>query len=59
MDVAEKDKMMGGNRFIRTNKNLSKSQKLKISLILPNVGVNAKTIRFLIFETSTAFTQLR
>ena len=42
--VAKENKVVGGGGFSKTNKNLSKSQKPKISTVLPNVGANAKAI---------------
>lgn len=53
--IAEKDEVVSGGGPSRTNKNLSKFKKQKISTVSSNVGANAKTKRFLTFEASTAF----
>lgn len=57
--VFEKDEIIGGNKFNRTNKNLSKSQKPKILIVLSNTNANVKDIGFLISKVSTTFTQLK
>lgn len=55
MVIAEKNEVVGGSRFSKTNKNLSKFQKPKITLILSNVNSNAKAMQFLNFEVSIVF----
>lgn len=45
VNIAEKDEIVGGSGFNRT-KNLSKSQKLKSSIILSNIDASAKLRNF-------------
>ena len=52
--IAKENEMVDGGEFSKTNKNLSKSQKLKNF-----TSANTKITRFLTFEASTAFIQLR
>lgn len=53
--IAKKDKVIDGGGSNGANKNLPKSQKPKILIILSNVGLNTKTTRFLISEASATF----
>lgn len=59
IDIAEKNEVVGGGGFNRTNKNLFKSQKPKNSTILSNIGAKTKNIGFLTSKASTAFIQLK
>lgn len=54
MSVAEKDKVVGSGGSSKTNKNLSKFQKLKNSS-----NANVKTTPFLTSKASTTFIKLR
>lgn len=59
VDVAEKDEMVDGGGTELMNKNLSKSQKLKIPNVLFNVGANANVTWFWTSKASAIFIKLR
>lgn len=56
MGVAEENEMVSDAGSNKTNKNLSKLQKLKNFIILSNIGINNKNTGVLTFKVSTAFT---
>lgn len=57
--IVEKDEVIGGSGSNGTDKNLSKSQKPKNSIVLFSISFNTKDTRVLISKANTAFTQLR